>query len=249
MDANLQSQFLNGWRTYFPGAPLPLAFYYTDEECGVPPESTAELAPCLLANLNRVRAGKTLRLQENSLGCWGGRRYLGFAREPRPNLDYFLSCGIPGKVTGERYKKNPSLAKQSLEALAGFAAPKKCIVFQRWDRLTAEEEPEVVVFIAAPDVLAGVFMLAGFAEADNNTVFSPFGSGCSTLVQYPYMESFSSQPRCVLGGFDPSARPHLATCELTLAVPFRKMESMVRDMPDSFLTTPTWYEISRRLPH
>lgn len=28
-----------------------------------------------------------------------------------PNFEYFLSCGIPGKLEGERYKKTPELVR------------------------------------------------------------------------------------------------------------------------------------------
>jgi len=29
-----------------------------------------------------------------------------------PHFEYFLSCGIPGKLEGERYKKSPELVKE-----------------------------------------------------------------------------------------------------------------------------------------
>jgi hypothetical protein len=36
---------------------------------------------------------------------------MGFFESPRPNIEYFLSCGIPGEMEGERYIKTPERAK------------------------------------------------------------------------------------------------------------------------------------------
>jgi len=71
--------------------------------------------------------------------------------------------------------------------------------------LKESDDPEVVVFFAPPDILSGLFTLASFDEAEPNGVFAPFGSRCSTIVQYPYLERGSHRPRSVIGMFDVSA--------------------------------------------
>src|SRR5574341_1501771 len=101
-------------------------------------------------------------------------------------------------------------------------------------------DEEVVIFFAKPDVLSGLFTLAGFDTAEPNGVISSFGSGCGAIVQYPYLEKDSGNPRAVLGMFDVSARPYVREDELTLAVPMKKFVTMVGNMEESFLITGSW---------
>ena len=76
--------------------------------------------------------------------------------------------------------------------------------------LDKADNPDVVIFFAEPDVLSGLFTLASFDEAEQNMVIAPFGSGCASIVQYPFMEVKSAHPRAVIGMFDVSARPFVA---------------------------------------
>lgn len=99
------------------------------------------------------------------LAAMGGKRYIGFTYELRPNFEYFLSCGIPGKLKGERYKKNPKLVREFVQKQVRYEAPGRFIVFSRWDKLSEEDNPDVVIFFSPPDVLSGIFTLAGYDEA------------------------------------------------------------------------------------
>lgn len=74
---------------------------------------------CLICNLNRVRQGHGFVYSSGSTGCLGGKRYTGFPRTLRPNFEYFLSCGLPGKMEGERYKESPELARVFFLPIAG----------------------------------------------------------------------------------------------------------------------------------
>lgn len=158
-----------------------------------------------------------------------------------------LSCGIPGKVRGERYKKSPELVKQAMKYSPAFEAPARFIVFKRWDMLETQDEPEVVIFFAQPDVLSGLFTLASYDEAEPNGVFVPFGSGCSSVAQYPYLERNAKRPRAVLGMFDVSARPHVPADTLTFSVPMHRFATMVENMEESFLITDSWRAIKQRI--
>jgi hypothetical protein len=183
----------------------------------------------------------------DSLGCGGARRYLGFADSLRPNFEYFLSCGIPGEMKGERYKKSPEIVRTIMKNQPAMRAPGKFIVFKRWDLLEEGDEPRVVVFFAPPDVLSGLFTLASFDEADLHGVIAPFSAGCGSIVGYPYLEQESERPRCVLGMFDVSARPCVDGSVLTFAAPMKKFARMVGDMEESFLITPSWRKIRKRI--
>ena len=128
-----------------------------------------------------------------------------------------------------------------------FKAPKPFIVFKRWDNLEKEDTPEVVIFFARLDVLSGLFTLANFDEAHPEGVITPMGSGCASIVSYPYMEEDTERPRAILGMFDPSARPLVSGDVLSFAVPMKKFVTMVENMEESFLITPTWQETQKRI--
>jgi len=165
----------------------------------------------------------------------------------RPNFEYFLSCGIPGEMEGERYKRSPEMVREIMRKMPEFKAPGKFIVFKRWDALEEEDRPDVVIFHAKPDVLAGLFTLSSFDEVDPNGVFTPFSAGCGSIVLHPYLEKDVARPRCVLGMFDISARPYVHKNELTFAVPLAKFRRMVENMDESFLVTSSWKKVRERI--
>ncbi len=247
MDSEIKREFVRLWKRYFDGAELPIAFYYTDEEEGVERVEPPSGHRCVISDLSGTRKGKPLCFDADSIGCGGGKRYLGFAREVMPDFEYFLSCGIPGKVEGERYKKTPELVREAMENLTPLKAPGRLIVFKRWDALETSENPDVVIFFARPDVLSGLFTLTNFDEVEPNGVYAPFAAGCASIVQYPYLERDSDRPRGVLGMFDVSARPWVPEDVLTFSVPMNKFVSMVENMEESFLITPSWGAVNKRI--
>jgi hypothetical protein len=247
MEMAKRDAFIGSWRRYFGQAELPMAVFYTDRR----PEDAEDGAGaehCVVRQLSLVREGKTLCFDAGSVACSGAKRYFGFAYEiTMPDFEYFLSYGIPGKVRGERYKKSPEVVRESTRYTPSFEAPAKYIVFKRWDRLTEEDMPGIVVFFADQDVVSGLFGLANFDEAEPNAVICPFGSGCGSIVYHPYMELKSDRPRCVMGMFDISARPYVGENTLTFAVPMTKFDRMVGNMDESFLTTDSWKELYGRM--
>ena len=247
MDLELRDRFVERWHRYFGGAEIPITFYYTDAA------DRADLAPepagheCLLGPLARVRHGESMAFDVSRIGCAGGKRYLGFAQELRPEFEYFLSCGIPGKLEGERYKRSPEIVREFVARAPRFVAPAKRIVFKRWDALEGSDTPEVVIFFARADVLSGLFTLANFDMAEPNGVFAPFAAGCGSIVQYPYLERSAATPRAVLGMFDVSARPYVPGDRLSFAVPMARFAAMIENMEESFLITHSWEKVRQRL--
>ena len=247
MDIKIVEKFINLWSKYFNGAELPVTFYYTDEEGHAELPKRGSVPRCLIGAIAKVREGNSYCFDAESIGCFGGRRYLGFATHIMDDFEYFLSCGIPGKLRGERYKKSPELVREIMKHAPSFKAPARFVVFKRWDMLQKSDEPEVVIFFAQPDVLSGLFTLASFDEAEPNGVFTPFGSGCSSIVLHPYLEINSARPRAVIGMFDPSARPFVPANTLTFSVPMNKFCRMIENMEESFLITDTWKAIQKRI--
>jgi len=109
------------------------------------------------------------------------------------------------------------------------------------------DDPDVVIFFACPDVLSGLFTLANFEESEPNGVFTPWSSGCGSIVTYPFLEKDSARPRAVIGLFDVSARRRIPENTLSFSVSMRKFERMVRNMEESFLTTDSWKAVQKRI--
>ena len=247
----MQTEWRDGftalWEKYFPNTELPLAFYYTDEGPREEEDQVRGLARCVIGNLPRAMKGRPLYLGTATIGCPGGRRYLGFSQELMPGFEHFLSCGIPGKMAGERYKKSPDLVMELMKHHPPMEAPAQWIVFKRWDVLGAEDQPAAVIFLARPDTLSGLFTLANFDAADPYAVIAPFCAGCASIVQYPYLEGRSARPRAVLGMFDVSARPFVPADTLSFAVPWPLFTRMVANMEESFLITDSWKKVRARM--
>jgi hypothetical protein len=247
MDAQLSEFFIDRWKNYFADAELPIGYFYADQVREEDLRESTNAERCLIGNLNRVRAGFSFVYSATSPGCTGGKRYSGFSEKLRPKFEYFLSCGIPGEMEGERYKKSPELVKEYLKNHPPFRAPGKYLVFKRWDKFRQAEQPLAIIFFAAPDVLAGLFALANYDVAHPDGVVTPMGSGCASIINYPYREARSDNPRCTLGMFDVSARPHVPENLLTFTVPMKRFEVLVRNMDESFLITESWNSVRKRL--
>jgi uncharacterized protein (DUF169 family) len=246
MDLALKEKFLILWKRFFKNAELPITFYYTNGDGGVERANPTKGRSCIICELARIRNGESFFFDDETVRCGGGKRYLGFTNKLRPGFEYFLSCGNE-EIKGERYKRSPAIVQDIINDHKPLPITGKNIVFKRWDKLTASDNPDVVIFFARPDVLSGLFTLANFDQSDPNRAFTPFGAGCGSIVYYPYMESKSEKSRAVIGMFDPSARPCVPEDVLSFAVPISKFRAMIGCMEESFLITNTWKKILKRI--
>jgi uncharacterized protein (DUF169 family) len=247
MNIEIKDHFIVQWKKYFNNADLPISFYYTDN----PGDSTIVPSKgkwnCLICELQKVMAGQSLAFSSESLKCGGAKRYLGFADRMRPNFEYFLSCGIENEMEGERYIRTPQLVRELMEKQKKLAIKEKYIVFKRWDNLVENDNPDVVIFFATPDILSGLFTLANFDQSEPNSTITPFGAGCGSIVYYPFIEKGSQRPRAVIGMFDVSARKCVQEGVLTFSVPMIKFTKMISYMDESFLITDSWKKVQKRI--
>jgi uncharacterized protein (DUF169 family) len=225
----------------------PLGIYYTnDKPEGVTPKTGIHV--CMIGLLKRARKnGKTVYFDESHFGCPGGAYYMGFRESPRPNIEYFLSCGISGEMEGERYIKTPELAREYFGRMEPRTAPATYCVFQPIEQFQKERKPEVVVFFVPPDILAGLFTLTNYALERTDGVYTPFGSGCSAILTHPLKEAEKEQPRAILGMFDVSARPMVERDILTLAMPYSVFLGLLENVSGSFLQTESWKRVLQRI--
>lgn len=247
MKSEFISLFTAKWKKYFKNAELPVIFYYSNEKNDATYVEPSKEWHCLIKDLKELRAGKSLCYSAESFGCAGGKRYTGFSTSLSPKFKYFLSCGIPSEMEGERYKQTPEIVLETLKQHKNLNPPGKYLIFKPWDKLNESDNPDGVIFFAKNDVLAGLFTLATFDQTDPNSTITPFGAGCSSIVYYPFLEKDSDNPKAVIGMFDPSARPAVGGDELTFTVPMKKFEKMISYMDESFLITPTWDRVKERI--
>jgi uncharacterized protein (DUF169 family) len=225
----------------------PLGIYYTnDKPEGVSPKEGIQ--GCMIGLLQNVRKkDKTVYFDKDHFGCPGGSYYMGFRETPMPNIEYFLSCGIPGQMEGERYIKTPELAKEYFGKMKPRPAPAAYCVFKPIEQFQDEIKPEVVVFFASPDILSGLFTLTNYALEHTDAVYTPFGSGCGTILTHPLKEAEKEKPRAVLGMFDVSARPMVEKDVLTLSMPYSIFLRLLENVSGSFLETESWKKVLQRI--
>lgn len=225
----------------------PLGVYYSNEKPeGVSPKEG--ISGCIIGLLQRARKrGETVFFDRTHFGCPGGGYYMGFLETPKPNIEYFLSCGIPGEMEGERYIKTPELAREFFKKMKPRPAPAPYCVFKPVEQFREEMKPEVVIFFGTPDILSGLFTLTNYALERSDGVFSPFGSGCSTILTYPLKEAEAAEPRAILGMFDVSARPMVEKEILTLSMPYSIFLKLLENAEGSFLKTESWKKVHQRI--
>ncbi len=225
----------------------PLGIYYTnDQPDGVTPKTGIHV--CMIGLLKEARKkGKTVFFDKDHFGCPGGAYYMGFLESPRPNIEYFLSCGIPGQMEGERYIKTPEPAREYFGKMKPRQAPATYCVFKPVEAFQKEEKPEVVVFFASADTLSGLFTLTNYALERMDGVRTPFGSGCSAILTHPLREAEGEKPQAILGMFDVSARPMVERDILTLAMPFSLFLKLLENVQGSFLETGSWKKVLKRI--
>jgi len=72
--------------------------------------------------------------------------------------------------------------------------PAKYVVFKPLKEVAPDKEPPVVVvFLANPDQLAALTVLANYARESNESVIIPFCAGCQALGIFPYKEKLHPQ--------------------------------------------------------
>jgi len=247
MDTILRDRFITLWQKYFPSAELPLALEFRAGH------GTAKKVPppdgwrCIICQTGQARNGTPLAFDSQSVTCRGGLMYTGYSCERPPDFRYFLSHGKKGVVEGERYKQTPEIVDAWENLLPPFDSQGKELLFTRWDQLTESDNPAVVIFFSRPEVMSGLFTLANFDRADPNGVICPMGSGCSSIVYYPWLEQQKADPKVVMGMFDPSARKCVPLDVMTIAFPMKRFERVVGYMEESFLITGTWETVKKKI--
>lgn len=241
---------------YFPGMDLPIVYFYSDDSRYRTLCKKAK-SHCIFTQIRKVRIGKSIALDKNTINCEGGRHYLGFADETEqsyaesvePNfMELFLSNGIPGIIDGERFKKTPAHSRSYYREKEIFESPAKYLVMKRLDLLEPGEIPNVAVFITTPDFISGLYNLANYDWNGSDAVLAPWGSGCCSVFLDPFLQALkpADQQQCIIGLFDSAARPFIGSNELSFAIPWKRLLVMMNNAQDSFLRNKNWHSLMNR---
>jgi uncharacterized protein (DUF169 family) len=228
---------------------------------------------CVMWMLASAAKGKTAAFDEDTCGCWGGGVGLGFGNQYLnfPGgvecFYHFLSSGNDawekGRDTakmlesaagrdfleefcrGEGYMKSPEMVRRFVEGMPIMKIPKRYVVFKPLADLDPEkEQPQTVVFLADPDQLSALVVLANYGRGDGMNVIIPFAAGCQQIGIFPYREAQSASPRAVIGLTDISARKNirkqLDRDLFTFAVPWGMFREMEENVEGSFLQKGAW---------
>jgi hypothetical protein len=206
---------------------------------------------CIIDWVWKVVEGRTIAFERNHIPCGGAKGGLCIGDEFAANplhLAQFLSTGVPGEGDGEHYKKTPELALASWQKMTKIAIKKRYIIFRPLADLTPDDaKPSVVIFPVNPDQLSALVVLANYARPSNDNVIVPFGSGCSTIVRYPYLEGRKRTPRAVIGFTDVTARNYHPADIMTFSVPWKMFVEMDSNVAGSFLDKSVWGGLKKRI--
>lgn len=251
----------------------PVAIMWTDEKpegtVGFKPGKWG----CVMWLLATAAKGQAAALSRDTYGCWGGGVGLGFGNRYTafPGgiecFHLFLSTGnhawergkgvarqIEGFVSkefledflnGEGYFKSPELVQDFLERMPIMEIPSNWVVLKPFGQVQlGEEEPRVVVFLANPDQLSALVILANYGRRGVENVIIPYAAGCQTIGIFPYREIQQDPQRAVVGLTDISARlnlrKRLGKDLFTFSVPWKMFQEMEGNVLGSFLERRTW---------
>jgi uncharacterized protein (DUF169 family) len=250
----------------------PVALLWSDEKPVGAAEFKEGRWGCVMWLLAAAVEGKSAACSRKTFGCVGGGVGLGFGEQYRnfPGglacFSRFLSTGNESSeegrrvaeqvkpfmrpeaheefLHGERYLKTPEIARRFAELLPAVEIPTEYVVFKPLSAVSGDEDPQVVIFLANPNQLSALVVLANYGRSGNENVIVPFAAGCQSVGIYPYREGTSGEPRAVVGLVDLSARLQLKERVgddlLSFAVPFRMFQEMEGNVEGSFLERPTW---------
>jgi uncharacterized protein (DUF169 family) len=196
---------------------------------------------CVVGGIWRARRKKTAAYFDASrFGCMGGAFFLGFVKPQTETIIHYVSTGVPGQMEGEWYVDSPETLRSIFDRLDPRPATARWCVFKPLSLFKERESPELVVFFARPEIMAGLHQLAAFVTSNPEVVASPWGAACANMVAWPFHFLERGQERAVLGGWDPSARKFFKTDELTLTVPLSLYQAMLSRWRESFLGKEVW---------
>lgn len=213
------------------------------------PENTGSFQkakrPCVISWLHEAARGKNILLDEKISRCPDGKAGLAINRRPQDYFEDFLLTGRPGVREGEFYEKDSDPVAEFAVGMPEIG-PKKYVIFKPLKELTANETPEIVVFLVNADQLSAMMWLANYDQASQDNVLIDFGSGCQQVIRFALEQAGKEHPKCTIGMTDPSARKCIKRDLLSFSFPYKRFMELESQANASLLTKETWLRIAFR---
>jgi uncharacterized protein (DUF169 family) len=212
---------------------------------------------CVASMLIAASKGRTAYFDRKTFGCPGGGTGLGFGdRYGSFPIDCLLSTGnkefaaMMGGASsemaeGERFYKNPEVARKWVNSLPFTDVPAEYVVFKPLGQVAGQDKPKLIVFFVNPDQLSALVVIAEYNRGTNQSVTAPFGAACQSIL-FGYAEADKDNPRGVIGFFDISQRIHVDRETLSFTVPYKMFKEMEANIEGSFLETHAWRKLQDR---
>ncbi len=239
----------------------PMGIFYTDEKPveGYTPKKQTPLSKlyenhneevswisCILAKIKIARLkNSTAYFDESHYGCLGGAFFTGLKKTYEEFEIDLISKGIPGKMEGERYVDSRETGRKFYDAFEPPLATAKYLVVKPLSHFKSEQKPELVVFFVKNEILVGLNALTVFLTSDMNSVQTPFGVGCCSLISWPRKFLQQGKNKAVIGCCDVTCRKYLKKDELTFTVPYNLFLRMLTEWENSIINT-SWWEKTRK---
>ena len=256
----------------------PVAILWSDQKPDGALQFAKNRWGCVMSLFAQAAKGKTAAINRETAGCGGGEIGLGFGRSYHERYPGGIECfyrflssgnadseagrsaaenyrrynhasGVDDFLQGERYIKTPELVKKRIDKMPTFDLGDKYVIFKPLQNVEDNKEtPEIVVFLANPEQLSALVVLANYACEDGENVIIPFGAGCHNIGILAYQEAKREKPRAVIGLTDLSARLQVVNSLgrefLTFAMPYKLYQEMESNANGSFLNRNTWRELT-----
>jgi len=255
----------------------PLAIYHSQTK---PDEAMEMTPLCSMLMVARAAKGETIAMNTTSCRCNGaangfGLEDLSFDNFPggRECFLRFLSIGnkdweqgqaaiqqlketgapkimLDEFTEGEGFLKSTDLVAAWLDSMPKASPDGSWVIIKPLKDLRAGETPKVVAFLADPDQLSALVVLANFPGPGIDRVRIPFGAGCTCFGLYAFQEAKREFPSAIIGLTDISARFYLSKALgrdiLSFTAPWSLFQEMEANAPESFLTRTAWKSIMDR---
>ncbi|MDL2280517.1 DUF169 domain-containing protein [Selenomonadales bacterium OttesenSCG-928-I06] len=246
---------------------FPVAVIHTNEKPDNAVEFTQGRRGCVPFLLKAAGSGKTGVFSRETYGCIGGGTGLGFGNTYvnfPGGIEYFLSTGnkefcqteqgkmiaqkMPHLQDGEGYLKSPEIAENFIKQLPVVDIPYEYVVYKPLKDVKEGEKVKLVVFLANPDQLSALCILASYNRPTRDNVVSYFGAGCHQTCLMPYQECEKEYPKAIIGLTDISVRKVFDKDILSFTVPYKMFLELEDNANDSnvFLYKHEWQEILKR---
>ncbi|MDD5712196.1 MAG: DUF169 domain-containing protein, partial [Smithellaceae bacterium] len=231
----------------------PVAILWSDEKPVGAMEFQEGKWGCIMWLIASAAKGRTSACGRKTFGCIGGAVGMGFGPQYKnfPGGEEvfcrFLSTGVAGWkegeetleqikpflrdetydnfVHGERYQKSPEEVRRFIACLPITDIPARYVIFKPLSAVDPQKDaPVAVIFLADPDQLSALVILANYGRGHNENVIIPHAAGCQTIGIYSFAEAKKTAPRAVVGLTDLSARAairkQLGANLMSFTVPF-----------------------------